>query len=138
MTEMTGRCLCGAVQWAYDGPVHWAGHCHCQSCRAATGAAFTSFFGVTRNQVRWQGEMGAAVTSNGAVVRKFCTACGSQMTCQIRKWPTEAHLYAATLDDPSLFKPLAHFHWAERLDWVEMTDDLPRYAGSAEGAEPIT
>lgn len=47
-------------------------------------------------------------------------------------WPDEEHLYAATLDDPSLFKPEAHYHYAERLSWVHLEDGLIKYEGSAE------
>jgi hypothetical protein len=52
-------------------------------------------------------------------------------------WPDEIHLYAATLDDPSTYKPQAHYHWAERLPWVIVDDGLPRFAGSADAAEPL-
>lgn len=92
---------------------------------------------MARDQVTWEGSMKNAVTSGGKVVRKFCATCGTHMTIQCERWPTETHLYAASLDDPSQFQPQAHFHFAEKLDWVELDDDLPRYAGSAEGAEPI-
>ena len=59
------------------------------------------------------------------------------MTYQNEIWPDETHLYAATLDDPAQFDPKAHFHYAERLDWVEVTDDLPKYAGSADAGDPL-
>lgn len=48
------------------------------------------------------------------------------------RWPTETHLYAATLDDPSAFQPEAHYHFAERVPWLNVVDDLPKHAGSAD------
>ena len=137
MNKMTGRCLCGAVTWASDGPVLWAGHCHCDSCRRATSSPFTSFFGVPRDGVTWAGEMAERVTSGGRVRRRFCAKCGSQMTYQYTGWPTETHLYAATLDNPGDFEPKAHFHYAEKLPWVAVEDDLPKYPGSADKTEPL-
>ena len=59
------------------------------------------------------------------------------MTYQSTRWPTETHLYAATLDDPSAFEPRAHFHYLERLPWIMITDDLPKYAATADNAKPI-
>lgn len=53
------------------------------------------------------------------------------MLYQNEIWPTETHLYAATLDDPGQFSPQAHYHWAERVAWLSITDDLPKHAASA-------
>jgi hypothetical protein len=132
MAEMNGRCACGAVRWSSAGPVLWAGHCHCESCRRFCSAPFTSFFGTPRDSVKWDGILLDHLSSSGQVRRQFCGTCGSQMTYQSEIWPDETHLYAATLDDPLLFKPQAHFHYAERLAWVSIADDLPKYPGSAD------
>ncbi len=137
MAVLTGRCLCGAVTWATEADVLWAGHCHCESCRRATAAPMTSFFGVPRDSVQWNGHMSAIGTSGGRVTRLFCAACGTQMTYQSQAWPDETHLYAATMDDPALFQPQAHFHFEERQPWLQLADDLPKYAGSADNAEPL-
>lgn len=137
MTDFTGRCLCGAVRWETPGPVLWAGHCHCSSCRHATASPFTSFFGVPRDSVKWTGNLARHATSSGRVVRMFCPQCGTQMTYQYEGWPTETHLYAGTMDDPSRFEPQAHFHFGEKLSWVGIDDELPKYPGSADTTEPL-
>lgn len=54
------------------------------------------------------------------------------MLYRSQRWPDETHLYAVTLDDPSLFQPKAHFHWAERVPWLTVVDDLPKYASTAD------
>lgn len=132
--DLSGRCLCGAVTWRSSGPVLWAGHCHCDSCRRATAAPFTSFFGVPRDGVVWSGARGEYRSSKGAVQRSYCAACGTQMSYQYDGWPDETHLYAATMDQPARFRPEAHYHYGEKLDWVQITDDLPKHPGSAEAA----
>lgn len=136
MTGLTGRCFCGAVTWASPGPVLWAGHCHCESCRRATSSPFTSFFGVPRKSVRWDGAFKTHPTSQGRVQRMFCPDCGAQVAYQFDGWPEETHLYAATLEDPGRFEPQAHFHYAEKVPWVQIDDDLPKYYGSADTTEP--
>jgi len=137
MAELSGRCFCGQVTWQSPGPVLWSGKCHCDSCRRATSAPFTSFFGVPRESVIWPGMLAENPTSDGRVIRQFCAVCGTQMTYKNVIWPTEIHLYAATLDDSSQFEPQAHFHYAERLPWVHISDDLPKYPGSADTTEPL-
>lgn len=91
----------------------------------------TSFFGVPRDGVTWQGEIGRVTTSPG-VERGYCPACGAQMFYRSDAWPDETHLYAAALDDPALFKPEAHYHYAERVPWLRVEDDLPKHTASAD------
>ena len=135
MTLRTGHCACGAVTWETTAEPLWAGHCHCDSCRRASSAPITSFFGVPRDSVTWNGKTEARESTPGAQ-RGFCPSCGTQLFFQSDKWPEETHLYAATLDDPSLFKPEAHYHYAEHLSWLSVQDDLPRYPGSADTSDP--
>ncbi|MEM9715501.1 MAG: GFA family protein [Pseudomonadota bacterium] len=125
------------MTWETSAAPLWAGHCHCNSCRRATAAPFTSFLGVPTESVAWSGQMDAQHSSDGAVTRRFCTKCGTQMSYQSRAWPDETHLYAATMDQPEQFRPEAHFHYGERLDWIELTDDLPKYPRSADGSDPL-
>ena len=131
--DLSGRCFCGKVTWHAPGPVLWAGHCHCESCRRATSAPFTSFFGVRRDSVTWQGELAVHPSSDDRVRRMFCPSCGSQMSYQFVGWPAETHLYAATLDDPTKFEPREHYHYGERLPWISLADDLPKHEASADG-----
>ncbi|MEM8536692.1 MAG: GFA family protein, partial [Pseudomonadota bacterium] len=63
--------------------------------------------------------------------RGFCAVCGTPLFYMSTRWPGEVHIYAATLDDPKLYQPTAHVHWAERLGWLHVVDDLPKYEGSA-------
>ena len=137
MADLSGRCLCGQVHWVSPGPILWGGFCHCDSCRRATSSPVTAFFGVPRETLVWAGQTAVAETSGGRVQRLYCPACGSQMSYQADHWPGEAHLYAATLDDPSAFVPKAHYHFAEKLPWLGVADDLPKYAASAEGQLPL-
>ncbi len=136
MTTLSGRCLCGAVTWQTPARPIWAGHCHCESCRRACSAPFTSFLGVPRDSVNWSGRVAVNASSHGAR-RGYCPSCGAQLYYQGARWPAETHLHAATLDDPSLFRPEAHFHYAERAPWLGIDDNLPKYAGTDDdGAEP--
>ena len=49
-TMRDGRCLCGAVRYRVTGEPIWTAHCHCQSCRRATSAAFATYAGYLRDR----------------------------------------------------------------------------------------
>jgi|GEM_PF-195573 len=121
----TGRCLCGAVRYRFDGPPAWMAHCHCESCRRATAAPFTSFLGVRRDRLRWTGERAVFASSPG-VTRSFCPRCGTPLSYETAERPQETDLYAATLDDPAAYAPAGHDHWNEHLPWLRLADGLPR------------
>jgi len=137
MVEITGRCFCGQVKWRTQGPVLWSGICHCDSCRRATSSPATAFFGVPRVSLEWTGALAEHQTAQGEVSRLYCPNCGTQMSYQANRWPEEAHLYAATMERPADFVPEAHFHYAERLPWIEIADDLPKYPASADTTDPL-
>src|SRR3546814_3683219 len=52
------------------------------------------------------------------------------MAYETDRRPHEIDLYAVTLEDPRRYRPDAHTHVAERLDWFDVKDDLPRHPRS--------
>ena len=89
-----------------------------------------SYFCVGRAQVTFKGPR-SFYNSSPSVTRGFCGQCGTPLHYMSTRWPGEMHLLAATLDDLTLYKPTAHVHWAERVHWLILDDDLPRYDGHA-------
>ena len=125
-----GRCLCGAVGWAYEGPENWQAHCHCDSCRRNTASPFTTFLGVPLAAFRWTGAEPATYRSSPGVRRRFCAACGTPVAYEADRYPGEIHLYAAALENPAEARPQAHVHVAEKLPWIVLADDLPKHPRS--------
>jgi hypothetical protein len=39
---LTGSCLCGSIQYQYDGEINEIALCHCGQCRKAQGSAFAA------------------------------------------------------------------------------------------------
>jgi hypothetical protein len=130
LTTATGNggCLCGAVRFQADGPPKWVAHCHCGSCRRATGAAMTTYAGFARGQVRIVKGAPKGFASSPGVTRRFCPACGTPLSYEGERWPDEIHLFATTFDDPASFRPQAHVYVAEGMPWLRIHDTLPRYA----------
>lgn len=128
METTTGRCLCGAVRFSYRGPPKWTAYCHCESCRRATSSPVAVWIGVERDQFSWDGGTPAAYASSPGVVRRFCPTCGSPLSYEGEGWPTEVHVLAPSLEDPTNVAPRGHVHVAEQLPWFEVDDDLLRFA----------
>ena len=127
----TGRCLCGVTTYEYKGPVRFQGHCHCESCRRNCSAPFTSYFGVPSETMHWTGAVPGVFNSSVAVRRSFCTTCGAPMAFESDAYPSEVHLYAASLDDPTTFQPTFHLFYNQRLPWVDCaTDGLKKFPGN--------
>ena len=53
--EFTGRCLCGRVRYLAAGAPLWVAHCHCESCRRATGAPLATYAGFAGGSLRLDG-----------------------------------------------------------------------------------
>ena len=121
-----GHCACKAIQWSTEAAVIWAGHCHCESCRRACSAPLTSWIGLPVNQVSWQGEP-TVWSSSPNVQRGHCGKCASPLFYRSQRWPKEIHLYAATLENPKFFSSQAHYHFAERVNWLSYNDGLKKF-----------
>ena len=134
MTLKQGRCLCGAVSFEYDGPENWVGHCHCASCRANTSSPFTTFMGVPLTAFRFTGVEPAVYNSSPGVRRLFCPNCGAPVAYDADKFPDEIHFYLASLEDASGVEPQFHVFAAEKVPWVVLGDDLPKYVTGTSGA----
>lgn len=121
-----GRCLCGAVRYRVTGEPIWASHCHCESCRRATSAAFATYAGFDRERFEITAGEPAIYRSSPGVERRFCRQCGSPITYESVRWPTETHIFLCGLEDPTSIEPTAHTHTDEQLPWVHLGDSLPR------------
>ncbi len=122
----TGRCLCGAVRYRFEGQPNWQAHCHCESCRRATSSPITSFFAVDHDRIAWSGTAPHLYESSPGIFRSFCPGCGSPLTYQSDVRTHEVDVYALTLDAPEHFEADTHVMWNERLPWLQIVDDLPK------------
>lgn len=126
MSEIhTGRCLCGAVSFEAKGPAKWTGYCHCESCRRHTGAPVTAFAGFEKDQVSFTRGLPSRFDSSPGVLRGFCAQCGSTLTYEGDRWPTEIHIHVGAFDAPESFPPQGHAFPEERLAWLHIEGAPP-------------
>lgn len=122
-----GGCLCGKVRFRAEGMPKWVAHCHCRSCRKFTGAVFATYAGFETAKVTFEGTPPARHHSSKGVTRSFCGDCGTPVSYESERWPGEIHLLVCAFDDPGAFEPGVHVYWEERLPWLEIADDLPKF-----------
>jgi hypothetical protein len=87
------------------------------------------------DDVSWDGER-SVYTSSPGTRRGFCSKCGTPLTYEADRYPDEIHFYVGVFDDPGVYSPQVHVHFQERIPWLELSDDLPRYATTSHDSEP--
>ena len=132
-----GACLCGAVQFAVDGPLERVAHCHCTICQRAHGAAFVTWAALPEARVRVTAGADRLehYRSSEIGTRSFCRTCGSSLFCTLTTHPGVIDVALACLVSDHGAVPRAHVFWDDRAGWIEITDSLPRLGG-AKGTEP--
>lgn len=133
---LTGKCLCGAVQYAVADEFGYAMNCHCSNCRRTTGAAFKPFAGIERAKLRViQGEEELMRFGEERDHDVHCRRCGS-LLYSIARAGAYVHVAMGTLvDDPSI-RPSKHIFVGSKAPWFTITDGLPQYEEHVVAAPP--
>lgn len=129
MTEVaathSGRCLCGGVRYETRGPLRDAIACHCSQCRRTSGHyhAMTSVPNAGLTLIS-----SASLTwyrSSDGAERGFCRVCGGNLFWR----PTgedRTAITAGTLDTPTHIRLREHIFVADKSDYYEIDDNLPK------------
>ncbi len=125
----TGGCLCGAVTYVVNGPLRDVIACHCSQCRKSSGhhVAATSCH---RDDIDVTGKVTWYQSSDPAR-RGFCGICGSNLF-----WDgagVNLSIFAGTLDGSTGIKMAGHIFCADKGDYYELDDDLPK----ADADDPV-
>jgi len=135
-TIREGGCLCGRVRFTASGEPVAKAHCHCPSCRRATGAAVVAWAMYPQGQVRFNAQApssGAQALRSSAqalshyesspgAVRGFCTNCGTSLCFEGELIDGLIDLTIASFDDPTGLAPDIHIWHRHRLPWVAVED----------------
>ena len=137
MGKIEVSCLCGDVRIEVEPPVISAGHCHCDNCRRAHGAAFWTWVTFPRDRARVvSGEPVRYTQEDTKAVRSFCGRCGTTLVYENPRTPEEVDVSLANVDgtvEPGSMKRL----FADRTPpWDESRDGLPRFGGP-DGKQPL-
>ena len=127
----TGGCACGEIRYEVAGEPITMNYCQCRQCQRDSGTghgAHLTFFGapvsIGGHAAQWQvtGEEGTRKN------RHFCPTCGAPVYMSFPDIPELFVASAASLDEPSRFKP-QHVMWTEAGHaWDHLDTGLQRFA----------
>jgi len=122
-----GRCSCGKVSFETTAAPDWIGICHCDTCRRATGGVLGGACGFPRDAVTINGKTHQHYQATAEVRRSFCSNCGSSISYQSSRWPTDIHIMIGVFDEPENLTPQFHLFIKDRLPWICLADTLVQY-----------
>jgi len=123
--KQTGGCLCGAIRYHITGHMRDIVACHCRQCQktsgnyvAATQVAIKDILIKGSQALHWY-------SSSLTAKRAFCKECGSNLFWQ--KDALQISIFAGTLDEPSGLTLTKHIFVADKADYYDLTDNLPKF-----------
>jgi len=122
-----GGCRCGEVRFEVAGQPVLVEYCHCRSCRHSAGAPVMAWAGFKRDAFAMLSGDPTVHEASSGVQRSFCSRCGTSLTLIDARFADEVYVALAVFDDAEAPAPDIHIWRSERLPWLEITDDLPRY-----------
>ncbi len=129
----SGGCLCGAVRYEVRGALRDVVNCHCSMCQRLHGA-FGAHAKARKANISIVEDKGLTwyATSDRAR-RGFCRQCGSNLFWQPVAQDATG-IVAGTLDRPTGLKTMGHIFVGEKGDFYDLSDDLPKFEASSDGA----
>jgi hypothetical protein len=128
--KLFGGCTCGAIRYeCHADPVIML-NCHCRDCQRASGSAYAAIVAVPKPAVQIKGQLHyhKIVGRTGrATERGFCPSCGSPITVTSERRPDVLGLQAASLDDPSTYKPVMDVFICSAQPWDKMDPKMQKH-----------
>jgi hypothetical protein len=126
----TGGCACGAIRYEISGEPALANDCQCRDCQQESGTGHGSHLTFANARVNLEGEAKHwdMVADSGHVkTRAFCPTCGSPVYLTFSAMPDLFSVRAASLDDPSRYKPQIVTYGSRGYGWDLVDPALPKF-----------
>ena len=126
-----GGCACGAIRYECSAePVRMV-QCHCRDCQRFTGTGFVAAVIVPIESLKLSAGspryFPTPSSRGGHVQRGFCAECGSPVVSKFDSAPHLIGIHAASLDDPSWFRPAYNVWASDAQPWDYMHPDVPKF-----------
>ncbi len=125
-TELTGKCMCGAVKVTATAKEPHVGVCHCDMCRRWSAGPFME---VTCQTATFDGEDNIGrIQSSDWAERGFCPKCGSNLFYHIIG--SDEYLISAGLfDDQSMLRMTLQVFTDSKPAFYELANDTEMMTG---------
>lgn len=138
MTERTGRCLCGQVQFQLAGEPLTTRVCWCRDCQHISSNGTVNVV-VAADELTYTGpvmEYALRADSGNTNTRWFCGHCGSHLFGMISSRPEVRTVRAGNLDDPSSITPASNIWTSSAPQWACMDATLESFARQPPAPKP--
>jgi hypothetical protein len=124
-----GCCLCGGVQYRYDGHLKDLVICHCDMCKRAQGTPFATNAPIERALFRIvTGEdLLRNYASSPLKQRVFCSNCGSPIYSQRSDLLEIIRLRVGTVTSGLIPEPTSQIFCNSAASWFTPKIDCPQY-----------
>jgi len=132
----TGHCLCGAVQYRYEGEPLTIGVCQCDRCQRQSGSAFLIGVIFPRDAVTIVGKLTtyeSRLDGKNRLWRHFCPICGSAVSITLDRYPGIRSVMGGTLDDKTAINPRFSVWCSAAQPWITMPDGVACFEDYPEG-----
>lgn len=126
----TGGCACGAIRYEICAEPLLMKDCQCRDCQQESGTGHSSHLTFPRAGVKLEGQAKHwdMVADSGKVkTRAFCPDCGAPVYMTFAAMPDIFTVRAASLDDPSRYKPQIITYSARGQVWDYLNPALPKF-----------
>lgn len=130
MDAYTGGCACGAIRYEIAAEPILMSDCQCRDCQRASGTGHGSYLAFPRQAVKLTGtatHWDSVGDSGKAKTRAFCPTCGSPVYMTFAVGPDDFIVHAASLDDPSRYRPQLVTYVASGPAWDHIDPALPKF-----------
>lgn len=127
----TGGCACGEIRYEISDEPMFMNDCQCLDCQRTSGTGHGSYLTfpskahvkVSDHATHWDmiGDSGTTKT------RGFCPTCGSPVYLTFSAMPDFFTIHAASLDDPSRYKPQAVTYGMRGHAWDYVDPALTKF-----------
>jgi hypothetical protein len=125
-----GGCACGAIRYECSAaPVRMV-NCHCRDCQLASGSAYSPTLVMARQAMKitkgCTTPFEKLADSGNVARREFCATCGTPLFASSSANSNYVGVKAASLDDPSWFKPEADVWVGSAQVWDCLDPSIPK------------
>jgi len=131
--QVSGRCLCGAVELEIDFPAFWAWHDHSEASRCAHGAAYATYIGCWRKHAHVV-KGGRSITrfedAKTESARSFCSQCGTPLLYERKRSPNMVNIPRALFTGRTGREPRYHAAIEELVFYPAVRREVPKQESS--------
>ena len=127
---MTGKCLCGAIEFTAEEIPGMVFNCHCSKCRVSHGADYATQAFAIRSSLHFiKGKEVLKEYESTGGIRTFCSHCGSRFMNYAKNGGNYLSIAIACLDESYQGRAVAHCFSDSKAPWHTLSTDIPSFEG---------